>query len=49
MLSEVLAQGRPIILDLWARLCPVCRAVMPELQAAHEEHGDRVLVVGVEI
>ncbi len=49
MFSEVLAQGRPVVLNLWAGLCPVCRAEMPELQAAHEEHGGRVLVVGVDI
>ena len=49
MFSEVLAQGRPVILNLWAGLCPVCRAEMPELQAAYEEYGDRVLVVGVDI
>ncbi len=49
MFSEVLAQGRPVVLNLWAGLCPVCRAEMPELQAAHEEYGDRVLVIGVDI
>ena len=49
MFSGVLAQGRPVILNLWAGLCPVCRAEMPELQAVHEEHGDRVLFVGVDI
>jgi thiol-disulfide isomerase/thioredoxin len=49
MFSEVLAQGRPVVLNLWAGLCPVCRAEMPELQAAYKEYGDRVLVVGVDI
>jgi len=49
MFSEVLAQGRPVVLNLWAGLCPVCRAEMPELQAAYDEYGDRVLVVGVDI
>jgi len=49
MFSEVLAQGRPVILNLWAGLCPVCRAEMPELQAAHDEYRNRVLIVGVDI
>lgn len=49
MFSEVLAQGRPVILNLWAGLCPSCRAEMPELQAAYEEYGDRALIVGVDI
>jgi len=49
MFSEVLAQGRPVILNLWAGLCPSCRAEMPELQAAYEEYEDRALIVGVDI
>jgi thiol-disulfide isomerase/thioredoxin len=44
-----LAQGRPVVLNMWAGLCPVCRAEMPGLQRAHDEYGDRVLVVGVDV
>jgi thiol-disulfide isomerase/thioredoxin len=47
--SEVLAQGKPVVLNLWAGLCPICRRELPELQEAYEEYGDRVLVVGVDI
>jgi thiol-disulfide isomerase/thioredoxin len=48
-LSEVLAQGRPVVLNMWAGLCPVCRIEMPVLQQVYEEYGDRVLVVGIDL
>jgi thiol-disulfide isomerase/thioredoxin len=47
--SEVLAQGKPVVLNLWAGLCPICRRELPGLQEAYNEYGDRVLVVGVDI
>ncbi len=47
--SEVLAQGKPVVLNLWAGLCPLCRAEMPDLQKAHDKYGDQVLIVGVDI
>ena len=47
--SEVLAQGKPVVLNMWAGLCPICRTEMPELQEAYNEYGDRVLIVGVDI
>ena len=47
--SQVFAQGRPVVLNLWAGLCPICRTEMPELQAAYEKYGDRVLFLGVDI
>ncbi len=47
--SDLFAQGRPVVLNLWAGLCPICRNEMPELQEAYEEYGDRVIVIGVDI
>ncbi len=49
MLSDVLAQGKPVVLNLWAGLCPTCRAELPHLQAAYDEYGDRVNFVAVDI
>ncbi|MGD8969590.1 MAG: DUF3179 domain-containing (seleno)protein, partial [Anaerolineae bacterium] len=47
--SQVLGLGRPVVLNMWAGLCPICRNEMPELQEAHETYGDRVVFVGVDI
>jgi thiol-disulfide isomerase/thioredoxin len=47
--SEVLALGKPVVLNMWAGLCPICRTEMPELQEAYEKYGDRVLIIGVDI
>jgi thiol-disulfide isomerase/thioredoxin len=48
-LSEVLAQGKPVVLNMWAGLCPLCHTQMPKLQEAYDEYGDRVLVVGIDV
>jgi thiol-disulfide isomerase/thioredoxin len=48
-LSDLLAQGKPVVLNMWAGLCPVCRGEMPILQRVHEEYGDRVLVFGLDV
>ncbi len=47
--SQVLAQGRPVVLNMWAGLCPACRSEMPGLQWAHDEYGDKVLVLGIDV
>jgi thiol-disulfide isomerase/thioredoxin len=47
--SDVLAQGRPVVLNVWAGLCPICRSELPELQQAYETYGDQVLFVGVDV
>ncbi len=40
---------KPVVLNFWAGLCPPCRAEMPDFQRFHEEYGDRVLVLGVDL
>lgn len=48
-LSELLAQGRPLVLNFWAGLCPPCRLEMPDLQAVYGEYQDRVLLFGLDV
>ena len=45
--SELFAQGRSVVLNLWAGACPTCRAELPHLQGAYEKYGDRVIIVAV--
>lgn len=41
-------QGKTVIIDFWATWCPPCLLVMPELQAIHQKHKDKgVVVMGV--
>jgi thiol-disulfide isomerase/thioredoxin len=47
--DSLLGQGRPVILNFWAAQCPPCRAEMPWFQEAYDRHGERVLLVGVDI
>jgi thiol-disulfide isomerase/thioredoxin len=48
-LSAVLAQGKPVVLNFWAGLCPPCRLEMPDLQAVHAEFGDRIVLFGLDV
>jgi len=47
--SDAFAQGKPVVLSLWAGLCPICRIEMPELEQAYAEYGDQVLFFGLDV
>ena len=40
---------QPVVLNFWAAECPPCRAELPEFQEFHEEYGDWLLVLGVDL
>ena len=42
-------QGKPLVLNFWAGLCPPCRAEMPDLQEIYEETKDRVNLLGIDV
>ena len=45
-------QGRPVIVNFWAPLCPPCRAEMPHFQEVWEElqaQGSDAIVLGVDV
>jgi thiol-disulfide isomerase/thioredoxin len=48
-LSHLLGEGRPVVLNFWAGLCPPCRVEMPELERAYGEMGGRVAFIGVDV
>ena len=47
--SHFFADGKPVVLNFWAGLCPPCRAEMPDFQEFHELKKDQVTLVGVDI
>lgn len=49
-LSQVLALGKPVVLNFFAGLCPPCRAEMPDFQHLYDAGGkDRFVLLSVDI
>jgi len=44
-----LLDGRPLVVNLWFSTCQPCKREMPAIEAAHEEYGDRVRFIGVNV
>lgn len=42
------AQGRPVVVNVWASWCAPCRVEAPLLQRAAERYGTEVIFVGVD-
>lgn len=40
---------KPVVFEFWATWCPLCKALMPRLLAAHARYGDRVDFVEVAV
>ena len=47
--SQILALGKPVVMNFWAGLCPPCRVEMPDLQATYEQTKDRVQLIGLDV
>ena len=42
--------GQVVLVNFWATWCPPCRAEIPDLEAAYQEHGgDGFVVLGVSV
>ncbi len=47
--ARVFDQGKPVVLNFWAGLCPPCRAEMPGFQKVSTELSGKILFVGIDI
>ena len=47
--SDVFAQGKPVVLNFWAGLCPPCRFEMPDFQRVYEAHQQDVIFLGLDV
>jgi len=47
--SDILPQGKPIVLNFWGGTCPPCRAEMPDFQEAFDEFGDEAIFLGLDV
>ena len=47
--DEVLASGKPVLVDFWAEWCGPCRMIAPALEEISQEMAERVTVVKLNI
>ena len=47
--SDLFGQGKPVILNFWAGLCPPCRLEMPDFDRFASEHESKVLLFGLDV
>ena len=47
-LADVLGK-RPVLVEFWATWCTSCEAMLPRLRKAHEEFGDAVEFIGINV
>jgi len=48
-LAEVFEQGKPVVMNFWAGLCPPCRQEMPDFQEVYNDRSDEFVMLGVDV
>ncbi len=48
-ISSIFAEGKPVVINFYAGMCPTCIVELPRLQAACDQYGDQVNFVLVDI
>jgi thiol-disulfide isomerase/thioredoxin len=47
--SDILPQGKPVVLNFSGGSCPPCRAKMPDFLAAFNEFGEEAIFLGIDV
>ncbi len=47
--SDLIGQGKPVVLNFWGGSCPPCRFEMPDFQRTYDVHKDDITMVGLDV